>query len=458
VDKLFLTILNMSLTGSFVVAAICLARLSIKKAPKIIAYCLWAVAGFRLAFPISIKSAFSLIPFNAQIIPPDIATQPVPSVDSGIAFVNDAVAAVLPSSPVNIDAASINSLRLWTAVGSWVWLAGSAILLVLGVAGYIRLKNKMASAIRVEGDIYETDEIQSPFVLGVFKPKIYIPLDLSGQERNYIILHERTHIRRKDYIIKFVAYFIVCLHWFNPLIWAAFVLMGLDMEMSCDERVLTELGSGINKDYSLSLLSLAANRRVLGGSALAFGEDGVKKRIKNVLKFRKSSRVAGIVAVAFVALLSLGLMVSRTGAGGSYETQAAQASQPSQPSQLSQATGTKTATIEEDKDGNSNIAEYKETIRASSVGANAGKTYTISDYYNEDGTFSSLGLSLGEENSEKALPVSGGDIIIVGARRYEIQVESLALSFYAQPSLDQVMQWWVNYLDSWTENGKVAPV
>lgn len=305
-DKLFLTILNMSLTGAFVIAAICLARLPLKKAPKIISYCLWAVAGFRLVFPFSIESVFSLIPFKAQMIPPDIAMQPIPRIDSGIAFVNNAVSSILPAAT---PAASVNPLQIWTTIGSFVWLIGGAVMLIYGIVSFVILKQKMREAVHLEANIYEAENIKSPFVLGVFKPKIYLPAGLSGQERSYILLHEQTHIRRHDHMVKFGAYFILCLHWFNPLVWVAFFLMGVDMELSCDESVLKEMGGEIKKDYSLSLLSMATQRRIIGGSPLAFGEGGVKERIKNVLNFKKPSRVIIVVSVALVAVLSVGFAV-----------------------------------------------------------------------------------------------------------------------------------------------------
>jgi len=307
-DKLFLTILNMSLTGAFVIAAICLVRLPLKKAPKIISYCLWAVAGFRLVFPFSIESVFSLIPFKAQTIPTDIAIQPVPRIDSGIPFVNNAVSSILPAAT---PAASVNPLQIWTTIGAFVWFVGVAVMIIYGVVSYVILKRKMRNAAHVEANIYAAANIKSPFVLGVFSPRIYMPIGLSVQERGYIVLHEQTHIRRHDHIVKFAAYFILCVHWFNPLAWAAFLLMGVDMEMSCDERVLKEMGGEIKKDYSLSLLSLATERYIIGGSPLAFGEGGIKERIKNVLNFKKASRVITVAAVALVAVLSVGFLVNR---------------------------------------------------------------------------------------------------------------------------------------------------
>jgi len=299
----------MSLTGAFVIAAICLARLPLKKAPKIISYCLWAVAGFRLVFPFSIESILSLIPFNAQPIPTDIAFQPVPRIDSGIPFMNNAVSGVLPA-PVLGD--SVNPLQIWTAIGAYVWLAGITVMVAYGVISYFVLKHKMRNAACVEANIYEANNIKSPFVLGFFSPKIYLPFGLSEKERGYILLHEQTHIRRRDHIVKFMAYFVLCLHWFNPLAWVAFLLMGVDMEMSCDERVLKEMGGETKKDYSLSLLSLATERRLIGNSPLAFGEGSVKGRIKNVLNFKKPSRIIIAAAMALVLVLSVGFALNRT--------------------------------------------------------------------------------------------------------------------------------------------------
>lgn len=308
IDKLFLTILNMSLTGAFVITAICLVRIPLKKAPKIISYCLWAVAGFRLVIPFSIESAFSLIPFSAQVIPQNIAMQSLPRIDSGSAFVNDVVNGVLPATtPV----ASTNPLQMWVAIGAYVWITGVAVMLIYGIVSYCLLKRRMRTALRVKGNLFETDIVQSPFVLGIIAPKIYLPLSLAANERNYIILHERTHIRRHDHIIKFAGYFVLCAHWFNPLVWVAFLLMGADMEMSCDECVVKEIGEDTKIAYSRSLLSLAMENRIIGGSPLAFGEGGVKERVRNILNFKKPSLVIIVAAVALVVVLSVGCAVNR---------------------------------------------------------------------------------------------------------------------------------------------------
>lgn len=313
-DKIFLTVLNMTFTASFVIAAIILARFLLRKTPKIISYILWIAAGFRLVFPFSIESVLSLIPFKSQPIPQDITVQTVPRIDTGITVIDNAVSNILPSAPAVVPAetaASVNPMQILITAGSIVWLAGIAAMVIYSVVSIILLKRGLKSAVPAEGNIYETANIKTPFVLGIFKPKIYIPSSLYDTEKEYIILHERTHIRRHDNIIKFLAYFILSLHWFNPLVWAAFILMSADMEMSCDESVLKKIGGEKKKDYSLSLLSLSAERRKINGSPLAFGEGDTKKRIKNVLKFKKHSRIIIVLAVIAVAVLTVGFIVNR---------------------------------------------------------------------------------------------------------------------------------------------------
>ena len=307
-EKIFLSVLNMSLTSSFIIAAICAARLLLKKAPKIISYTLWAVAGFRLVFPFTLESTFSLLPFKSQPIPTDITTQAVPRINSGIAIIDNAVSSSLPAATLD---ASANPLQLLISIGSYVWLLGIAVMLIYSFVSSILLKHRLRGAVPIESNLYEADNLKTPFVIGLFRARIYIPAGLSGEERRYIVLHEQSHIRRHDHSIKMLAFFVLCLHWFNPLAWIAFILMGADMEMSCDERVMRELGKDIKNAYSMSLVRLAAGRRILNGSPLAFGEGGMKERVKNVLNFKKHSRVIIVTAVALAAVLSLGFAVDR---------------------------------------------------------------------------------------------------------------------------------------------------
>jgi murein DD-endopeptidase MepM/ murein hydrolase activator NlpD len=307
-DKLFLSILNMSLTGAFIITAICLARLPLKKAPKIISYCLWAVAGFRLVFPFSVESVFSLIPFKAQTIPPEILTQPLPPIDSGATIADNIINGALPAPLLE---AAINPWQIGATIAMFIWLAGIAVMLVYCMVSFVALKRQLQKSANLETNIYEAENIKSPLVLGIFAPKIYIPAGLSTQEREYVILHEQTHIGRRDHIVKLAAYLVLCLHWFNPFAWMAFRLMNVDMEMSCDERVLRKVGGDTKWDYSLLLLSLASDKRIFGGTSLAFGGGGIKERIKNVLNFKKPSRVIVIAAVALVLALSVGFAVNK---------------------------------------------------------------------------------------------------------------------------------------------------
>ncbi len=319
-DMLFVTILNMSLTASFVTVAIIAVRQLLKKAPKVISYALWLVAGFRLVFPFSFESVFSLIPFERAPIPTNIALQTMPRVDSGIRSVDTIVNTVLP---VRSTVESVNPLQIWMLIGAYLWLTGIIIMLVYSIISMFRLKHNLKTAIFMEDNIYEVQGLKSPFVVGLLQPKIYLPVGLTEEERHYVLLHEQTHIRRYDHVVKFIAYFILCLHWFNPLVWIAFLLMAADMEMSCDEQVLRILGKehrsfgnlDLKKDYSLSILSLATEGKIIGGSPLAFGEGrhahAMKERIKNILKFKKTSHPIVIIAVMLLIVLSIGFAADR---------------------------------------------------------------------------------------------------------------------------------------------------
>jgi len=242
------------------------------------------------------------------MIPADIALQQSPRINSGIPFLNEVVS---NSLPVAIPYYSANTLQIWIGIGIFIWLLGFTVMVIYGVASFILLKRKMRGSVQLNSNIYEAKNIKSPFVLGIFRPRIYLPAGLSEHERGYILLHEQTHIRRYDHVVKLAAYFILCLHWFNPFVWLAFLLMSADMEMSCDERVLKELGDDMLDDYSMSLIQIASGRRPRGGSPLAFGEGGTKERVKRILNFRKPSRVIIVFATTLVVVLSVGFAVNR---------------------------------------------------------------------------------------------------------------------------------------------------
>ena len=312
VEKIFLSLLNMSLTASVVITVVFFARLVLKRAPKWVRYALWAVVLFNLLCPFKLESVFSLQPLKPTPIPLNIGMQATPRIDSGVLIINNAVNAVLPAAmPAAAPAANVNPLKIWIVAGAYIWLVGIAALLAYAVVTYARLKRKLRFATKRESDVYETDRIRSPFVLGFVRPKIYLPIGLSDADLTYILFHERTHIKRRDYIVKPAAFLALAVHWFNPLVWLAYFLLNADMEMSCDERTLKELGGEIKAVYSNALLALSTGKRLVGLSPLTFGEGGIKERIRNVMKFKKASKVIIVAAVALAVVLSAGFAVSK---------------------------------------------------------------------------------------------------------------------------------------------------
>jgi len=306
-DAIFLQVLNMSFTASFVILFVLIARLLLKRAPKVFSYSLWGVVLFRLICPFSFESILSLLPVNAKPIPEAIVYAATPEVDTGLSALNRAVNSMFPAATPN---ASANPMQITVFLGRTLWILGIAILLCYSVVSLFRLKKRLKGAVHESGNIFLSDTLGTSFVLGFMAPKIYLPSLLKEDEKQHILLHEQTHIHRQDHIIKILSFFVLCLHWFNPLVWAAFFLSGKDMEMACDEAVIKRLGSGIKKNYSASLLALATRRHAVCGVPLAFGEGGAKSRIKNILRYKKPVVWVLLVLAAAVLLLSFGLLLN----------------------------------------------------------------------------------------------------------------------------------------------------
>lgn len=304
-DRLFLGILNMSITASYVILIVIAARLFLKKAPKVFSYALWSVVLFRLICPLSFESMFSLIPVNARSVPQNILYTQTPEVHSGIPIIDQAVNHSLPGPMVG---ASANPIQIWIALGEAIWFLGIAILLIYAISSAVKLHFKLRASRRIFDNVYEIASIRTPFVFGFIRPKVYLPVGLSEKEKAYILKHEQTHIKRFDHIIKPFAYLVLCIHWFNPLVWVAFFLMSEDMELSCDESVIRQMGSEIKKDYLTSLLSLSTGKRMIGGSPLAFVESNTKGRIMNLLNYKKPAFWAVIVGMIVVVAMIVGLM------------------------------------------------------------------------------------------------------------------------------------------------------
>lgn len=306
---LLIAILNMSLKASYVILIVMLIRLLLKKAPKFISYVLWSVVAFRLIIPFSFESILSIIPesTNTNPIPRDIVYQKTPQIKSGIEAVDNIVNRSLPAPSA---VTSVNPMQIYMYIGSCIWMLGIVVLLIYSLVSVIRLRGQLKEAQLLEDNIFEANNLKTPFVLGIIKPKIYLPAGLNPEERVYIIMHEQTHIRRTDHVIKIIAFIILSIHWFNPLVWIAFVLMSKDMELSCDEHVLKEMKEDVKKPYASSLLSLAIGGHMINGSPLAFGEGNVKARIKNVLNYKRPSFWMIALSIIAVAVIGVALITN----------------------------------------------------------------------------------------------------------------------------------------------------
>jgi len=306
-ETVFLKLLNMSFTASIVIAFVLAVRIVLQKAPKVFSYLLLSVVLFRLISPFSFESIFSLLPAKVNPISQDILYMQAPKTDTGIGVINDSFNAILPAAAPQTSA---NPLQILIVIFSHIWLLGIAAMLVYSLIVLFRLKKELKNATLYQDNIFISPRIDTAFVMGIFCPKIYLPSNLNATERSYILLHEQTHIRRFDHIFKLISFLALCLHWFNPFVWAAFFLSGKDMEMSCDEAVIRRLGNDVKKDYSASLLTLATGRRIVSGTPLAFGEGDTKGRIKNVLNYRKPGFWVVLVSVLAVIFMVIGLTTS----------------------------------------------------------------------------------------------------------------------------------------------------
>ncbi|MFY9218613.1 MAG: M56 family metallopeptidase [Tepidanaerobacteraceae bacterium] len=297
-DKLFLQVLKMSITSSYVILFVIVARIFLKKAPKFFSYALWFIVLFRLIAPFSFESIFSLIPFNTQTVPTNVVYSQISrEIRSTGQVTNNSL-----SGPV----AHTNGkpIQLWIELGEIVWLLGMLAILTYSFYTTVELYIKLQNAEHVSKNVYELTGLKTPFVFGITKPKIYLPAGLSNHEKSYIIKHEQTHIKRLDHLAKLLAFIVFSIHWFNPLVWLAFFLMTEDMELSCDESVIRELGSEVKKDYSTSLLMMSTGRRIIGASPLTFGENNVRRRIINILNYKKPR--FWVVVIATIAVLTVG--------------------------------------------------------------------------------------------------------------------------------------------------------
>ena len=306
-DAIFIKILNMSISAGYLILAVLLLRLLLRKAPKWFYVLLWGLVGIRLIMPLSIESGLSLLP-SAQIVSPSIGYEARPSITSGIPTFDNMVNPVLGNSLAADPYGSANPAQIWLFIGRVIWLAGVLILLIYSLISVLRLHRKVSEAILCQDNIWLCDHIPSPFILGVFRPRIYLPSGLDEKEMTYVLAHEQAHLKRKDHFWKPIGFLLLSIYWFNPLIWIAYILLCRDIEMACDEKVISNMEMQDKKAYANALVSCSMQRKLVMAYPLTFGEVGVKERVKGVLNYQKPAFwiiVVGILATIVVAVCFL---------------------------------------------------------------------------------------------------------------------------------------------------------
>lgn len=282
----FIKTLNMGIAASWLILAVVVLRVILKRAPKRFRLLLWAVVGLRLVLPVSIESALSLVP-STQTLPENVMYAATPELNTGIAALNDAINPAFTAAFAPEPAASANPLQVLLPAASVIWLAGAAAMLLWALVSWLRLRRRVAEAVRLEGNVFESERVASPFVLGLIRPRIYLPFGLDEGASEQVLTHERAHIARGDHVIKLIGWLILAVYWYNPLVWLAYALFCRDIELTCDERVIRRLPVSGRADYSQALLDLSRPHHGVGACPLAFGESAVKCRVKSVLTYKR---------------------------------------------------------------------------------------------------------------------------------------------------------------------------
>ena len=298
----FLKLLNLSISASWLVLAVLVLRLVSKRSPKWMNVLLWGIVALRLVLPFSVESALSLIPSAETVSPAAVQFDPAPTITSGVSVIDNAVNPSLSEHFSAVPTASVNPLYVWAYLAGWVWLIGLGAMLLYALVSYLRLRRRVSVSLPIQDHIYLCDAISSPFILGVVKPHIYLPSGLDEVQRQNVLSHERAHLARRDHWWKPLGFALLAVYWFNPVLWLAYTLLCRDIELACDERVIRTMDESAVKTYSTVLLACSMLRKAAITCPLAFGEVGVKERVKNALHYKKPAFwvVAASVAVCVV--------------------------------------------------------------------------------------------------------------------------------------------------------------
>lgn len=300
----FLRLVNLSLTASWLVLAVLLLRAVLRRAPKWVFCLLWGLVALRLLCPVSLESPFSLVP-SAQPLPRDILTTAAPRIQSGVDAVDRLVDPALSGSLTPAPGASVNPAQVWAFLLARVWAAGAAVMLLYGFVSALRLRRRVAAATPLRENIRQCDRVASPFVLGIFRPVIYLPYAVPEGDLAYVIAHEQAHIRRRDHWWKPLGYLLLSVYWFAPLLWLAYGLFCRDMEGACDEKVIRDMDPEGRRAYSMALLRCSVRPRAAAACPLAFGETDVKTRVKGVMGYKKPARWLVLAAVVLCAVAAV---------------------------------------------------------------------------------------------------------------------------------------------------------
>ncbi|MGI6027021.1 MAG: M56 family metallopeptidase [Candidatus Scatomorpha sp.] len=304
---LFLSVVNLSVSASWLILAVCVLRLLLRRAPKWSACLLWGVVGLRLVWPFSLESVLSLIP-SAETVPEGIALEAVPHISSGVEFIDKAVNPLLEAGLSPNVGDSVNPLQIVIPALAVLWLAVAAAMLLYALASWLRLRRLVSESVPAGEGVYICDRVRDPFILGLFRPRVYLPSQLAEPELGYVLAHERAHLRRRDYLWKPLGWLILCVHWFNPLVWLGYALFCRDVEAACDESVVRGLDDEGRRGYSRALLECSSPRGAVSACPLAFGETGVKARIKGVMSYKRPAlwiAAAAVIGCAVVCVCFL---------------------------------------------------------------------------------------------------------------------------------------------------------
>lgn len=306
-QNVFLHLLNMSITAGWLVLAVVVLRLVFRRAPKWIHCLLWVLVALRLLFPVSIESALSIIP-SAETVPVDTFMYDTPVINSGVPVVDNAVNPVLSDNFAPQPENSANPMQVLTGLATYVWVVGAALMLLYAAISTLRLRLRVRESVRLRDNVYRCDRIWTPFILGIIRPRIYLPTTLSDADTYSVVAHEMAHIQRRDHWWKPWGFLLLTVYWFNPLLWVGYVLLCRDIEAACDERVIRDMDLTQRKSYSDTLLACSAPRHLITACPLAFGETGVKSRIKSVLNYKKPAFWLIIVAIIATTVAAVCLL------------------------------------------------------------------------------------------------------------------------------------------------------